>query len=60
MKKAGSDLDVLNEGKGKPQKTVNLKGEIVSAVEGSLVISLKDETLLTVTLTEDYDHKNPW
>ncbi len=59
VKKAGSDLDVLDEEKGKPQKTVNRKGEIVSAVEGSLVISLKDETLLTVTLTEDSIIKIP-
>ncbi len=58
-KKAGSDLDVVKEGKGKPQKTVNLKGEIVSAVEGSLVISLKDGTLLTVTLTETTGIKIP-
>ena len=59
IKKADSNHDALNEEKGKPQKTVNRKGEIVSAVDGSLVISLKDGTLLTVTLTEDTIVKIP-
>ena len=59
IRKAGADLDDLNTEKGKPQKTVNRRGEIVSAVEGSLVISLRDETLLTVNLTEETIVKTP-
>lgn len=59
IRKAGADVDEIKTEKGKPQKTVNRKGEIVSAVEGSLVISLRDETLLTVILTEDTIVKTP-
>jgi uncharacterized protein YdeI (BOF family) len=59
IRKAGADQDGIVAEKGKPQKAVNRRGEIVSAVEGSLVISLRDETLLTVTLTEDTIVKIP-
>jgi hypothetical protein len=59
IRKAGADVDGLVAEHGKPQKAVNLRGEIVSAVEGSLVISLRDETLLTVILTEDTIIKIP-
>ncbi len=59
VRKAESNKEELKTEKGKPQKTVNRRGEIVSAVEGSLVISLRDGSLLTVLLTDVTDVKIP-
>jgi len=59
IRKAEADLNKLKTEKVKTQKSVNFKGEIVSSVEGSLVISLRDGTLLTVILTEGTDVKIP-
>ena len=59
IKKAGGDLDALSVEHGKPLKAVNRKGEIASPVAGTFALMLRDETLLTVTITEDTIIKIP-
>lgn len=50
---------VNNEKSVKTGKTVNFKGEIVSVDAATLVISLKDDSLVTLVITEDTIVKIP-
>jgi hypothetical protein len=50
--------------KGAPEEAqtvrpVNLKGEIVSVTAGAIVINQKDDTLITVTITDETDVRIP-